>query len=500
MGSGLQTLHDIDRAIAKARGSMSEASALPARIGSSLAEIRRQQAAAFDQISAARLEIIEHGQGGDLGYVDRQAEKLLKAHDAEERKIEQDVQESLNRIEKLEAERRTQEKLVAKAVDAYDKKAAAVELKILDNPAYQAQLENVETAEFTVIRAKEKLAIAREDEQEKGRQYLTDPFFSYLQRRQYGTKDAKGWFLTKALDSWVARLCNYTDAASNYRRLVAIPQRIENHVARLEAGVVDAQDSLHDLESDILEREGVNDLRDTSISAQNKLEQIDNQISDAEDTHQALRDQQVQITSGQTGPYREAINLLSDVLSRQDIRALKRIAAQTQTRDDEQAIETLRDLSKAVDDLEDDQSEAQKLLKKYQRSLRELEQVRRRFKSRRFDAPSSVFSGSELIQALLLQVVNGALSGDDFWRQILKAQRTIRRYSDSDFGGGVWTEGLRLPRSSGGWGGSFPSGGGWGGVSRRRTSIPRTPRRSLPKVSLPSGGSRRGGFRTGGGF
>ena len=105
-----------------------------------------------------------------------------------------------------------------------------------------------------------------------------------------------------------------------------------------------------------------------------------------------------------------------------------------------------------------------------------------------------------MLTALLGQVLRGALSGDDFWRQILRAQRTIRRYGDQDFGGIDWEDGFRLPRGhSGGFG-----GGGWGGREnkRRRVSLPRRPRQSLPRSGGfgRGGGRKSGGFKTGGRF
>ena len=168
---------------------------------------------------------------------------------------------------------------------------------------------------------------------------------------------------------------------------------------------------------------------------------------------------------------------------------MSRLASQTQTREDDDAISDLRKLSREATDLADDQVSAREILKKHQKTLKELENVRQRFKSRRYDAPSSVFDREDILSVLLRQVVSGVLSGDDFWRQIQRAQRTARRYSDYDFGGGDWTEGLRLPRSN--------RPGGWGTTTRRRTSIPRQPRQSLPRSTS---NRRKGGFRTGGGF
>lgn len=497
--SGLKTLHDIDAAIGQARRAVNEVASIPSRLSQDMATARRQQAQAYGEIAEHRLDVIAAGAGGDLGYVDRKAEKLLNAHADEEAQIDKVIEACLSEIEALESQRRKQEKAVNKAVDAYDLAAAKAEITVLEDAYYVSQVNEVERLEATTLRAEEKLQIARDDEQEKGAPFRKDPFFAYLQSRNYGTKQAKGWFLTKMLDGWVARLVRYRQQAENYRRLTAIPARLESHVENLEDQVDAAREKLEDVESGILEKEGVTALRDASLEAQKNLDKIDADIEKHENTHQDLREKEAALKSGQSGPYQEAIGLISDTLKRQNLRNLRRLAAQTRSREDDQAIEALRRLHKQVEDIEDDQSDAKRLLQKHQRSLKELEAVRRRFKQSRYDAPSSEFTKSSFLQQLLGQVLAGVLSGDDFWRQVQRAQRTNRRYSDNDFGGIIWNEGLRLPRSSGGWGGGTRTRRrSTRSVPRRRTSIPRAPRISLPRSSGRS--SRSGGFRTGGGF
>jgi len=472
MKSGLQTLHEIDSAIAKARSAVAQASELPKRTAQSLVELRREQSAAYDNIARERLDLLEEGSGGDLGYVDRKAEKYLADHQKAQSKHGAKLDKIVVKIESLESERRKLEKNVLKAVDAYDKAAAIAEKEIVKDLGYMAALDRVEAAEGMVIRASEKLELARQDEKGKGKPYRSDPFFAYLQKRRYGTKKAKGWFLTKMLDGWVARLIGYRDAAENYRRLTDIPRRLSNHVDSLESNVLEARESLEELEADILKRKGVTALHKASLKTQKDLEKIDEKIAGAERKYEELRSEHQRLAAGETGPYRDAVDILSEALRRIKYSDLRRIAAQTTSRADDQAIEDILELSRAADELEDDQKEAKAVIKKYERTLRELEEIRRRFKSRRYDAPSSVFD-NDLVAALLLQVLSGALNGGKLWRQIERAQRTTRRYSDNDFGGVDWTEGLRLPRTS-----------RRSRSPRTRTSIPRRPR-TMARLSCP---------------
>ncbi len=489
MKSGLQTLHEIDTAIARARKAVSEASVLPKRAAEDLVDLKRQQSAAYDNIAKERLELLENNEGGELGYVDRKAEKLLAEHDKVETSHGKKLDKAVVKIETLEKERRDKEKDVNKAVDTYDKAVAVAEKEILKDLGYMAALDRVEKAESMVIRASEKLDLARAGEQEKGRPYRSDPFFNYLHKRRYGTKESKGWFLTKLLDGWVARLVNYREAAENYRRLTDIPRRLENHVKSLEDSVLESRAELEALEADILEKKGVTALHKASLKAQTTLEKVDEKIAGAERDYEELRVEYQRLSAGETGPYREATDILSDALRRVKFSDLKRLAAQTTSRKDDQAIEEILELARAADALEDDQKEAKNLIKKYERSLKELEEIRRRFKSRRYDAPSSVIDG-QMVGELLIRVLAGAMDGDSLWRQIERAQRTTRRYSDNDFGGIDWTEGLRLPRSS-----------RRSRSPRVRTSIPRMPRISLPRSSgRSSSGRNKGGFKTIGRF
>lgn len=540
MTAGIKILHELDKAITRARKAVGEATDLSAKASDAVAQIQRERAGALGQIADDRLDLIGDGRGGDLGYVDRQAEKLLKAHAAELSKMTAQTAKGEAKITKLEAERRKQEALAAKAVDAYDRQAAMAEAKLIIDPDYQAQLEQVAALESTVVRAEEKLELAQEDEAEKGKPYREDRHFSYLAERGYGTKNHKGWFLTHLLDGWIARRSGYRKAAENYRRLTAIPARLANHVEDLEVRVLKAQAALQKLEADWLTKQGVTARREASLAAQKKLDAIDAKINAAEAAHEALLADQAALIRGETGPYKEASALLADTFSRQTKTTLRRIAAQTQTPEDDAAVARLDALSEAEMDLTKDRREAEKLLSSYQRTLRDLSDVRQNFKGRRYDAPSSSFKRADAIRSVIKAVLSGRRTGKDLWKQITRNQRTNKRYSDSDFGGIDWNEGLRLPRNSGGWGGNFPlpmpaprrrrrnSGvrwedilggmgggnrggvfggtGGWGGSGRSprrrsripRTRIPRMPRTSLPK--LPRGGGGGGGFRTGGGF
>lgn len=492
MASGHKTLHEIDRAISRARKAVDEAHILAERAARAMADVRLKETAQYAQIARDRLDLIAEGGGrGSLGYVDRQAKKHLSDFDRDHARADTAITKARKALEKLESDRRIQEDHVNEAVNAYDKAAAAAEKKLLSDPEYNTHIARVDELEAMVVRATEKQALAETDEVEKGKVFLSDPFFTYLQSRRYGTEDAKGWFLTKALDGWVAGLINYRQAAENYRRLTAIPVRLTRHVERLQTQVETARDVLEQMEANKLVAEGATALHEKSLKLQTKLDVIDDKIDAAEAKHTEALLYQERLAAGETGPLKTAIESMTEVFAKTNHRTLQRLTAQTTTLSDDKAMETLRSLSDTAQELADDHEETRKLSRKYRETLKDLEKVRKRFKSKRFDAPSSDFVNGLLVTKLLGQVLAGALDGDDFWKQLKRLQRTLKRYSDYDFGGVDWTEGLRLPRPS----------GRHGRVSIPRTPtfrLPRSPRVRTPHIRKPR--IRTGGFRTGGGF
>ncbi len=511
--SGLNALHEIDGAIAKARTSVAQAARMPGRATNALSEVTRKQAQAYADIAKVRLDILGDGRSDQsLGYADRQAVKLLAAHAKQEARLSKKADASLAKITKLEAARRSAEDLVEQAVTAYEIAAEACRTKLLKDPDYLALMDAENAAEATIERARAKQELAEADVSKKGAPYRNDPYFSYLQNRRFGTKEAKGWFLTKGFDALIARRSKYTEAALGYQRLRDIPVRLAAHVEDLTEKHLGTQTALHKAEQAILVREGVTKLKKASLAAQRKLEKIDLNIETGEEKYREIRALQSKVSTGDSVPYREATDLLVEALRRKNLPSLKRLAAQTVSEDDDFAIRRIVELADTAQDLQDDKQEAQRLLEKYEDSLKDLEKLRRKFKNRRFDAPSSTFPGGGMMGPLLGQLIGGLLSSSDVWRQIERAQRTVRRTTqrrpkrqsrkrpsrggfggidlgDMDFGGIDWGEAMRLPRNTGGF------GGGSGRRRGRRSPTPRMPR--MPRSSRPS---RGGGFRTGGGF
>lgn len=104
--------------------------------------------------------------------------------------------------------------------------------------------------------AERKAAQAAEDRERKRRPYEADPLFTYLWRRSYGTAAYRAGPLARYLDRKVARLVGYEAARANYALLIALPDRLAEHAARLRAEASGGGDVLaDDPDAEILLRE-----------------------------------------------------------------------------------------------------------------------------------------------------------------------------------------------------------------------------------------------------
>ncbi|MEQ8936005.1 MAG: hypothetical protein RIE56_09480, partial [Amphiplicatus sp.] len=275
--------------------------------------------------------------------------------------------------------------------------------------------------------------------------------------------------------------------------LLELPERLSEHAERVEAAAADRARAVEAYERDALEKDGVGRLRDEAAKAQAALEDMDAAIAAAEARHADLQAQFNEAAAGRAGPLAEARALVAETLERRPIPDLKVLAAETATLDDDRLVDELITIRRERMELEESRRAGGAALERQTRALGDLEDIRRRFKQARYDSPYSEFPGGDLVGALALELLRGALGRDAVWRKIEKSQRNRKRDWDDDFGGGDWRGGFGVP---GNW-----SGGGWDPGRGGRPRTPRAPRAPRPpRIRMPSGGRGGGGFKTGGGF
>ena len=316
MRTGRQTLHEIDEAVSQTRANLERTTELANRLAEERAAIQHRRLEAVATIAAERMQLLASGaaevpRDRDLRRADKQATELLERHAEEISHLRERTRESQAELERLEAQRSALEDEVEDAVNAFEQAAAATQDALAGNDGYKSQLARVEEAEAVVDRAERKRKLAAEDEAEKGAPYRADRLFSYLWDRHYATKDYRGGLITRMLDDWVARLCNYRDAALNYKRLTEIPARLADHVSRVEGQAEAERAKLKAMEEEALERDGAAKLREASIAMQARLEELDAKIAAAEEAHHAAFDAENAAAGCGSSAFRKAQEILS---------------------------------------------------------------------------------------------------------------------------------------------------------------------------------------------
>lgn len=131
MVSGRKALHLIDAEIASQRRRVNASVQDTAGLSKQIITARRNEVSALEHISRLRLDFLSTGNAPEsLGYIDRQAVKLLEQYELESANQAASIASIESQIQDQETERRKQEKSVETAIAAYDKAAAASQKKL----------------------------------------------------------------------------------------------------------------------------------------------------------------------------------------------------------------------------------------------------------------------------------------------------------------------------------------------------------------------------------
>lgn len=488
MLSGRKLLGIIDAQLGEARQRVEGMNRLSRQSAEHLARNRAAQAEALRRLAASRLDAVREGRIGErLDALDAQAREILADRDGAIARLDDRLRDAERALMELERQRAEAHDAVDAATETLAEREAAAQQSLETDSTFQAQLEATERAQAIAISAAEKAETAEADRQQKGRPYEDAELFMYLWKRHYGTSEYRANPLARLLDAWVARLCGYEEARRNYWMLLEIPKRLRQHAEQAHQAAEQEAGKLAELEEKAAAAAGVMDAEAALDEAQSHQDELDERIATAEDSLNTLLSEQSEFTAGRDQYLSRALSVFSEELERQDINALMRAAMATMTPDDDAIVADLRELRSDAAELEAEARQNQGAETEYLKRVRELGEVRRRFKQSRYDDLRSGFENGGTITRMLGELMAGAITASGFW-DVLRRNQRYRNVAGErpDFGtGGIVFPRTRIPRGGPRW--QWPAPGSRSGGGFR---VPRMPR----------GGSRGGGFRTGGGF
>jgi len=496
MISGRDALKRMDGTLKRARRDLEQLDLELLASSRAVTENKLRQARAIDGMARIRLdaarqkEVTQH-----LEAATNEVNTLLAQRDAAIESLNEQLRDAGDALDELEERRRSLHDDVDRAARQLAEREAAVQGSLQDNDAFNAQLERAHEAEAIAKRADDKAELARDDRTRKGKPFEADELFMYLWQRGYGTSEYAAWPLARLLDGWVARLCGYGEARPNYWLLLEIPQRLAEHAEHARDAAEQALDALQDIEEQAARDGQVPEARNALAEAERRQDTLDEDIEAAEGRLRDLQAEHNRYTAGEDGHLAKALRVFSATLERRGVDELMQIARATMTDEDDALVDELRHLRKQYAELKDELGSNRSQQDQRVARIRELEEVRRKFKRSRYDDLHSRFDKGDSIERMIGEVIAGVIQGTALWKTLRRHQR----YRDA---AGEWPD--------------FGSGG----VSRRRKRSKSKSRQRAPSWHWPGPSSRsgggfnfpqppkgsrrrrrsRGGFKTGGGF
>jgi hypothetical protein len=375
-------------------------------------------------LARVHLREIERGELlEELDEMGRQVTELLGQRGDAQAAIGAKIAAAREDLEKLEHERAEQHAVVAAAEESLAVAAAEARRLLAADPAHQALVEQARAAERVAEHAVSKAQEAHADRAAKGEPYEADALFAYLWERGYGTSRYRAAPVARLLDRWVARVARFEPLRRDYALLEELPGRFAEHARRMRARADEQTAVVRAGERAAAEAAGVPERERELAAAAEALAVVDRTIEHCEAQLDALVDERASFASGEDELSKRCTALLSDALRGERMRTLRARADRTPSADDDAAVDELTAIRAELPRLEDEAARYRALHGAQRERAAKLEELRKRFKERRYDSASSEFVNAELIATLLDQLVGGGLGVADIWDALDKQRR-----------------------------------------------------------------------------
>ncbi|MGD8252264.1 MAG: hypothetical protein PVF20_08120, partial [Desulfobacterales bacterium] len=452
MISGRESMHEINQHIQRAHTELESTTGRMEDLNRELTSIRVETAEHFRRLARYRLDDLQADRMiGQLDEIDRNALALLDNHRNQKSALVKEIDDSKERQKALEARRKALQEERDAAGEALEDRLSELHSRVSETEAYRQQKERAEQAGAVARNADEKATKSESDRAEKGRPYKADSLFTYLWERRYLTPDYRANPIARLLDGWVARLIDFRKARANYHMLLELPERLRDHATKTGQTAELEFQALEQMEREAAQADGIPDLQKGLDRLEADIHALDEDIDKEEARHGELLEARESLDAGGDGYSKQAFELILSELQREELTELYRQAKSTPRLEDDAIVARIGQFRERVGHLEADIRDATLAVSERRKALAELEEVRRRFRRKSYDAYDSGFSSDLGLSVLLGQVLGGMMGSDRAWEKIGRNHR--RRGGFGGFGG----------PSRGGWGGFGGGSGGGGG-------------------------------------
>ncbi len=309
--------------------------------------------------------------------------------------------------------------------------------------------------------------------------YHDNPLFMYLVRREFGTPNHDGNFLTWRLDRLVAALISYQEQKKNYDFLVSMPEAIKKEIDTREKEVLDLMSKMKKIEEIVEKKYGLPKVMEEGLKLGKRRENILLDINKSDEQHSMYSKEIMELDNTKGGYHKEAVKSLKDYLKGNDLAALKARARSTKGSEDDRLVDRIEEIDISIKKLKATINDSKKRQDGLASKLNDLKNIGRRYTEKDYESKRSYFPGDFDIDFLLMGYIAGQLNDKDVNSTIDKNQKFKPRetYSHS-----TSHSSYDSSPSYGSGSSDYSSGGGF------------------DSSSFSSGGGFGGGFSTGGGF
>ncbi len=493
--NGRDALSSLENAISGVRTNETRLTEVLRSAAGEAERLRHDLAESFKALALVRLDSLLRNQVvGGLDAAERRALDLMRAHKA---KLDQMLVRSGGAQSALVAAQEEHRQRTASVDEAREPIAALqarVEAEMASDPAWRAQKAGVDQAIEVASAAEEKAKVSESDRDEKRKPYEADPLFMYLWNRKFGTSAYVASNIVRYFDRRVAGLVGYDMARPNYTLLNEIPERLREHAAASLAKARAEDEVLEKIERAALSRAGIEALETVLEDRLEALKVASERLAVAQKAMASLDEERSRLQSeGDQRAHGEALNVLTQALAQESLQTMYQEARQTSTPEDDRLVQKIELTQTAIARAEADVAKIREEARETARRRGELESVRDRMRSRRYDRHNSQFEldGGDVLGGLIGGILGGVLQSRDLWEALEKGHRKRREWDyDWDYG-----DNDRDDDDDDDDDPSGRNGGPWG--SKRHHPKFRFPSSSMPRMPKGFGG---GGFRSGGGF
>ena len=487
--TGRDALSSVENAISGARDNEGRLTQVLGSAAQEAERLRLQLGDSFKALALVRLDVLMRGQViGEIDAAERRALSLMRAHRAKLDQIQIRCGGAQSALVVAENDHRAKTADVEGLREPIAALQLRVEQEMQSDGAWTAQKASVKATVDTATAAEGKAKQSEGDRDEKRKPYEADQLFMYLWARNFGTSDYKAGNFVRYFDRKVAALVDYQNARPNYALLNEIPLRLRAHAVQLAARVAEEDGKLEAIERVALVKAGIEPMESALAQSQGRLQQASAVLGKASQGMQALDQERLALQSdGDRRAHEEAVAVLSQAIAQESLQTMYQEALATRTPDDDRLVQKIEETQKAISRAEAEVATIREEARETARRRGELESVRDRMRSSRYDRPNSQFeiNGPDVLGGLIGGILGGVLQSKELWDLLENSHRKRRDWDDDD-------DDDRDDDDDGGEGGES---GPWG--SKRSHPKFRFPSSSVPKFP---GGFGGGGFRTGGGF